>query len=135
AWKARVLPLHHVRAVKLVPSRGLEPLPNGLKSAALPLELRRQTEAPPVHFSSCIFFLLSARRGDRTHLKRIKNPLPHQSAWRAWSPRRTRARLIMSTIRFSKTPSSVDAAAIVGRPGIEPGWLKRAPDLQSGPHP
>lgn len=27
----------------------------------------------------------SARRGDRTHLQQIKNLLPHQSAWRAWS--------------------------------------------------
>jgi hypothetical protein len=35
--------------------------------------------------SRAFSFLLSARRGDRTHLKRIKNPLPHQSAWRAWS--------------------------------------------------
>ena len=30
---------------------------------------------------------LSARRGDRTHLQQIKNLLPHQSAWRAWSSR------------------------------------------------
>ena len=76
------------------------------------------------HNRNCQESNLSAHRGDRTHLKRIKNPLPHQSAWRAWSSLCESSFLITSTIRFSKAPASVDAAALVGRLGIEPSWLK-----------
>ena len=54
-----------------VPPAGVEPAPNRLKAGCSPLSDSG----------------IGARRGDRTHLQQIKNLLPHQSAWRAWSSR------------------------------------------------
>lgn len=62
------------RARMAAPADGLEPSSTASKTVLPP----RPTGTSRI----------SARRGDRTHLSQIKNLLPHQSAWRAFSLRR-----------------------------------------------
>ena len=76
AWKARAHPTRPTARLVIFVGR-----PNLHETGREPAARRRATPA------------FSARRGDRTHLQQIKDLLPHQSAWRAWSSReKARAR-------------------------------------------
>lgn len=80
-----------------------------------------RTRTPSLEDSHARHYITSAEklgacRGNRTHLKRIKNPLPHQSAWHAYKHH--------STIQLS-----------VGSLGIEPSELHGALGLRPSPSP